>query len=204
MQVQIIRPDGRIVVGPGGEVTAGPRTRGELDALVFRRGELSNQVERLRGERGDLLRAIKDVGDGPSRPAYQLRMAEVDERIIRLERQIDAVNDQIASAPAQVMTTTAPPRNPIVDEMADKLVPLAGMFSVFFLFPLALAFARLLWKRGTNIAERPSGNEQLMMNRLEQLQASVDTMALEVERISEGQRYVARVMSEKDKAALPR
>jgi hypothetical protein len=40
--------------------------------------------------------------------------------------------------------------------------------------------------------------------RLEQLQTSMDAMALEVERISENQRYVTKLMGEKDRSALPR
>jgi hypothetical protein len=211
MQVQIIRPDGRsITVGQGGNagtITL-PRTRGELDALAFRRSELENQVQRLRGERADLLRAIKEVGDGPSRPAYQLRMAEVDERIIRIEREIDAVSDQIAAAPTVIrgqVVTTAPPRvDPVERAIADNIIPLTGMLSTFFLLPLAIAFARLLWKRGTAVSARPALSEQAMVTRLEQLQMSMDTMALEVERISENQRYLTKQIGEKDRAALPR
>ncbi|HEX6069772.1 MAG TPA: hypothetical protein VFZ18_08100, partial [Longimicrobiaceae bacterium] len=59
-------------------------------------------------------------------------------------------------------------------------------------------------KRGTAIGARPAVNEQLLVGRLDQLQTAMDTMAVEVERISEGQRYVTKLMAEKDKAALPR
>ena len=209
MQVQIIRPDGRsIVVGGQGADRAVPRSRAELDALTARRSELQSQVERLRSDREILVGNIDEMGDSPGRAALQLRLAEVDTRILRIDRQLDAVNDQIAAAPAavtsQVFTTVPPRRDPMQDALVRNIVPLTGIISVFFLFPLALAFARLLWKRGTAVASRPALNEQAMVSRFDQLQNSLDAMALEVERISENQRYVTKLMSERERAALPR
>jgi hypothetical protein len=210
MQVQIIRPDGRTIVvgGQGGTPAGVPSTRAELEALAGRRGELQAQIAQLRDNREQLTDAINDMGDSPGRAAMQLRVREVDERILRLDRELDGVNDVIAATPmvvrGQVVTTAPPRRDPIEEAFARNLVPLAGMFSTFLLLPLGIAFARLLWKRGTAVAERPALNEQAVFARLEQLQTSMDTMALEVERISENQRYVTKLMGEKDRAALPR
>jgi cell division protein FtsB len=212
MQVQIITPgpDGRTIVvgGQGPNATTLPRTRAEFDALVSRRAELQTQIEQLRENREKLTDAIDDMGDSPGRSAMQLRVREVDERTLRLDRELDAVNDQIAASPivirGQVVTTAPPRRDPMEEAFARNLVPLAGMFSTFLLLPLGIALARLLWKRGTAVAERPALNEQAMVARLEQLQTSMDAMALEVERISENQRYVTKLMGEKDRAALPR
>lgn len=208
-QVQIIRPDGRtVVVGGQGGIAGIPRSRPELDALTFRRSELQSQIGQLRESREELSSNIDRMGDSPGRAALQLRVAEVDKRILRLDRELDAVNDQIAAAPtpvaSQVFTTVPPRRDPVEQAIADNIVPLTGILSSFFLLPLAIAFARLLWKRGTAASARPVLNEQAMMTRLEQLQTSVDAMSLEVERISEGQRYLTKLNAEKDKAALPR
>ena len=207
MQVQITRPDGRtIVVGPGNAPGA-PRTRAELEVLRFRRSELESQIERLRENREELTEAIGGMADAPGRAALQQRVAEVDERILRLDRQIDAISDQIANAPTVVtsVATAAPPRRDPMDQaIADNIVPLTGMLSTFFLLPIAIAFARLLWKRGTAASARPALPDQAVVSRLEQLQTSMDTMAVEVERISENQRYVTKLLGEKERAALPR
>jgi hypothetical protein len=210
MQVQIIRPDGRTIVvgGQGGDATTIPRSRAELEGLFARRGELQAQIEQLRENREELSDAISEMGDSPGRAALQLRVREVDERILRIDRQVDALNDQIASAPTIItgqVATTAPPRHdPVEQAFADNLVPIAGMVSTFFLLPLGIAFARLLWKRGTAVATRPALNEHAVVTRLDQLQTSMDAMALEVERISENQRYLTKQIGEKDRAALPR
>lgn len=171
------------------------------------RAELQSQVNALRESRSELSATIERMGDSPGRPALQLRVAEIDQRILRLERQIDGINEQLASAPAIAMSpvvTIPPRRDPVEDAFARNMVPMFGMFSTFFLLPLAIAFARLLWKRGTAVSARPSLNEHAMVARLDQLQTSVDAMSLEVERISEGQRYLTKLNAEKDKAALPR
>lgn len=200
----ITTPDGRtITVGGRGGVTA-PQ---ELEGLRAQRAELQSQIHALRESRAELSSTIERMGDSPGRPALQLRVAEIDQRILRLERQIDGINEQLASAPAIAMSpvvTIPPRRDPVEDAFARNMVPMFGMFSTFFLLPLAIAFARLLWKRGTAVGARPSLNEHAMVARLDQLQTSVDAMSLEVERISEGQRYLTKLNAEKDKAALPR
>jgi len=201
----ITTPDGRSITigGRGGGITS-PQA---IEGMRAQRAELQSQVNALRESRSELSATIERMGDSPGRPALQLRVAEIDQRILRLERQIDGINEQLASAPAIAMSpvvTIPPRRDPVEDAFARNMVPMFGMFSTFFLLPLAIAFARLLWKRGTAVGARPSLNEHAMVARLEQLQTSVDAMSLEVERISEGQRYLTKLNAEKDKAALPR
>lgn len=206
MQVQIIRPDGRtIVVGGQGGATGIPRTRAELEALHLQRSEINEQIGALRSRRNELDEQ-RHLASGPQRAAIEARIAELDARRVALDARLDVINERISAADVSALVTTAstPRRDPIEDAFARNMVPLFGMFSTFFLLPLAIAFARLLWKRGTAVAPRPALNEQAVMHRLEQLQTSMDAMSLEVERISEGQRYLTKLNAEKDKAALPR
>ena len=199
----ITTPDGRtITVGGRGGITS-PQ---ELEGLRAQRAELQAQVNALRENRSELSATIDRMGDSPGRAALQLRVAEVDQRILRLERQIDGINEQFASAPAIAMSpvVTLPPGGTFERALARELVPITAIFTIFFLAPLAIAFARLMWKRGTALATRPALSEQAIMTRLESLQTSVDAMSLEVERISEGQRYLTKLNAEKDRAALPR
>jgi len=67
---------------------------------------------------------------------------------------------------------------------------------VFVGFPLALAFARLLWKRGNRVAPPPSQLPADSTRRFDQLEQAVDAIAIEVERISENQRYLTKLLSE--------
>ncbi len=64
--------------------------------------------------------------------------------------------------------------------------------------PLARAFARRMDRRSA-----PNQISPEIANQLTQLNQAVDAIALEVERISEGQRYTTRLLSEQRDAQLP-
>src|SRR4051812_37399928 len=84
----------------------------------------------------------------------------------------------------------------------EGIIALTAIISIFVAFPIVVAIARAIWKR-TSEPRRPRSIESdQVVRRLEQLQQTVEAMAIEVERISEGQRFVTRIMSERDKQAL--
>ena len=64
-------------------------------------------------------------------------------------------------------------------------------------FPIARAIARRMDKRGA----AATGTDADTRNRLERIEQAVDAIAIEVERISEGQRFTTRIIS--DLRALP-
>jgi hypothetical protein len=65
---------------------------------------------------------------------------------------------------------------------------------MFVLAPLAIALSRRLWKRSSPAPLPAAWNET--PSRLERLEQSVDTIALEIERVSESQRFMTRLMTE--------
>ena len=70
---------------------------------------------------------------------------------------------------------------------------------IVVLLPLTLAYARRLWRRG---AVAVSALPQELMDRLTRLDQAVDSIAVEVERIGEGQRFVTRVLAERPPEAM--
>jgi Na+-transporting methylmalonyl-CoA/oxaloacetate decarboxylase gamma subunit len=80
-----------------------------------------------------------------------------------------------------------------VDE--DIVIPIAGM-----LFVLVLVFgSMLIYAFGKRIQRReslPRANPETDQ-RLERIEQAVDAMAVEVERIAEGQRFVTKLLSDK-------
>lgn len=68
--------------------------------------------------------------------------------------------------------------------------------AIFFVVPIARAFARRIDKKPVATPLDRSVGEQL-----QRIENSVDSMAIEIERISEAQRYMARLQS--DRAASP-
>jgi len=84
----------------------------------------------------------------------------------------------------------------------DIVVPVVAILSVFVLAPLAIGFARVMWKRASEPRPLRALETDSLHRRLDQLQASVEAMAIEVERISEGQRFVTKIMAERERDAL--
>jgi hypothetical protein len=65
------------------------------------------------------------------------------------------------------------------------------------MMPMALAYARRLWRRvGVHGREMPAE----LTDRLNRLEQAVDAVAVELERVGEGQRYVTRVFTEGQRA----
>jgi hypothetical protein len=55
--------------------------------------------------------------------------------------------------------------------------------------------ARMLWRAGSRVKQRPAATVD--DGRLERLEAAVDAIAIEVERISESQRFTVSLLSER-------
>ena len=87
-------------------------------------------------------------------------------------------------------------------EMAAIFVPLGGMAMI-----VALVIGRPMVKAYAARAENESKRPQIpgeVLSRLERMEQSIDSIAVEVERISEGQRFTTKLLSEvRDAPALP-
>jgi cell division protein FtsB len=174
-----------------------PTSQQELRTLRVKRSMLSDQLVSAADRRKTLAEQLK-TADPSSRAGLEARMKVLDERIVRLETELDRTGDQLANAPAILVASTAAPE--MANRVAEDLVPIVAILSVFVFAPFAIAFARLIWKRASASA-RPAV-DQATQQRLEQLQQAVDTIAVEVERISEGQRFVTRILSERERPGL--
>jgi hypothetical protein len=63
-----------------------------------------------------------------------------------------------------------------------------------------VAVARLIWRRAS--IPKATVVDSELSDRLRRLEGGVDTIALEVERISEGQRFVTKLLAEREKDRL--
>ncbi|HEU4993590.1 MAG TPA: hypothetical protein VFT29_02185 [Gemmatimonadaceae bacterium] len=79
----------------------------------------------------------------------------------------------------------------------EFLIAITGIVSVFVAFPIAIAIARVIWKRASEGPRPKQVDTDSIHRRLDQIQVSVEAMAIEIERISEGQRFVTKLMSER-------
>jgi hypothetical protein len=89
--------------------------------------------------------------------------------------------------PPHAFDNTIPPQ---VEDISIMFFLTIGAIIIFL--PLVRAFARRMDRRGGGTAQIP--NE--VSSQLAHLNQAVDAIALEVERISEGQRFTTRLLSE--------
>lgn len=163
------------------------------EALKAQRSELRSQLENLEDKRRDLSNRLQEpmVG-GADRKGLEQRITEIDQRISATDKQIGESESRIASA-AAVPGAVVPRSEPRREGPPDEVYILAGMFIVIVLLPLSIALARRIWRRGVaTITKLPAE----LTERLTRLEQGMDAVAVEVERIGEGQRYMARLFSE--------
>ena len=157
--------------------------------------ELNQQMSQLEATRAGLTRQLQQA-PREAKSGLEQRIAAVDGRISAVDKQIGDADAQLAKAaavPGAVVET--PP--PIMTGPSEDFVMSALFITGALLLPLSLAFARRIWKRtGTTVAAFP----REVGDRLGRVEAAVDSTALEVERIGEGQRFLTRLFTEGDAA----
>ena len=82
--------------------------------------------------------------------------------------------------------------------LEDILIPIAGMVTGVVMvlgFPLVIVHARRIWMRDSGSGGQGGSFET--DRRLERIEHAIDAMAVEVERISEGQRFVTKLLSDR-------
>jgi exonuclease VII large subunit len=185
-----------------------PTTRAELNGLVAKRSELESQLENLTERRQELYRQRQNMGRQEGQ-GHDNRMAVIDEQTTRIEREILELNTAIAEGMAKIPFEGGPitgtsqqinrdlvreVRNGAEDAVATSMfASVAGLLALYVLWR---GFRRFIWKRKPVPAPAAISVPD-QSPRLEQLQQSVDVIALEVERISEAQRFLAKVLNER-------
>lgn len=87
----------------------------------------------------------------------------------------------------------------------DIIIPIAGMITGVVMvlgLPLVIVHARKLWMRDSGTRGPTS---EMSDHRLERIEQAIDAMAVEVERIAEGQRFVTKLLSDRshERAGIP-
>src|SRR3954469_16405372 len=183
----------RGVSGPDITITP-PRTARDVEALKARREELSNQLQSVDSRRSKLMSQLKQTGDPTAIKGLEDRLALLDSRQLQLETDIQTTGQQLTSPEAGRLATTS--EAPFAGGMSNRQQTTLSILGIIFvLFPISIGIARGLWRRASRQGPPPTAFAQTAQ-RLERLEESVDAIAVEVERISEGQRFVTKLLSE--------
>ena len=198
---RVTRVTGQQVTGVQ-EITTAEQVQAAHIRLDRLRRELQDAAERRNSISGQLRGA-----DVEAREGYLQRLEVLDERILTIEREITQTNLALSAAPPEALVAAAhvgeqaDPDLIVMRDAMERAIPIVAIVSIFVFMPIAIAIARLIWRRATNAPRAAAAPDPGTQQKLDHLQQAVDTIAIEVERISEGQRFVTKLMRDRSLSA---
>lgn len=132
-----------------------------------------------------------EAATGASRSGIAERLAILDQRLVQIESELAVIDARAAIAKP---TTEQPPLFPINNGVPEDEVAAMG-FGIFFgTVLLTVMFMRRVGRRRAHSTPQPASLQGEA--RLDRIEGAVDTIAVEIERIAENQRFMTRLMTE--------
>jgi hypothetical protein len=191
-----------------------PADAQQLQALRARDRELREAIGDAADDRTDLAESLRPGEDGPApSPAVsggiEARIGVIDERILRLELERDAIDRAIAQAPRELIareeraagsdaSVAATARERGFDNGMAAGLPIGITLGMLLMLAI-VAVRRARARRRTSIDGSVTSAERATL----QLSAAVEAMAIEVERIGESQRFLTQLFSDPRVARVP-
>lgn len=205
MQVRVSQPESPTIFriqrdGPSPAEQAHDALQQELTAQVAR---LTTEIRRMASEGGSLTapqRArLAELRSELTATAAQLRQLESQRREHAIEDAAHAMAERAVAGQAGVVV---PPPIGMTPQIPREAVDISIAFFVcvaaaIVLFPLMRSIGRILERR----AMPPQRLDPEAASQLVRLEQALDAVAIEVERIAEGQRFTAKMLSDREKAA---
>ncbi|MEK7401208.1 MAG: hypothetical protein AABZ80_02475 [Gemmatimonadota bacterium] len=174
-----------------------PSAKAIYDALRAQRRELVNQADDVQSQREEVASQLRQPNlSDADKAGLQQRLVTLDLRLVALDLQkaeADAAVAKQSAIPGSIMPDPPRPRQ----GPPEEVFVLTGIFFFVVLFPLTIAYARRIWRRGA-----PTALPQEIYDRFTRLEQSLDTIAIEVERVGEGQRFLTRMQAQQSDRAL--
>lgn len=185
-----------VSVTPGGQITrTGVSSPNQVyEAFRNQREELGNQVDRLEDQRENLVEQLAEpTMTAAAKAGIEARIATIDGRIAAIDRQLAEADAAVARAAAVPGAIVPPAPEPPRPGPPEEFWVIAGIFMFVVVFPLTIAYARRIWRRGAAVV---ASLPQEIYERFSRVEQSLDAIAVEVERIGEGQRFLTRMHAE--------
>ena len=184
----------------------------KLQQLREHAAQLEVRAHDLAVQRDQLRRRQDQAGDG--RVRFDKPMADAEHAVTVAMVELRSAQSQLQQLEElqklqemrdlQPVTMVPPQREQLIGR--EQLLQI-GSGAFVLMLPLVLALARRLWVRGARAVPAPDIEASPRLQRMEQ---AIESIAIEVERIGEAQRFATKLMSERQDpanrigAALPR
>ena len=167
--------------------------------LVALTGQQMQSISRLVQLEGDRVALKREITSATPKEAEALRrqLTSIESEIDGENAKVEALKGRIAEAKQRIPVTgelSVPPRIIGRDDRVFGMTKNEAMMVSVFSFPLLIVLAIWLVRpRRIRFAPQPIMDD----DRLTRLEQAVESVAIEVERISESQRFQAKLMAEK-------
>ncbi|MEO6526981.1 MAG: hypothetical protein ABIP93_10180 [Gemmatimonadaceae bacterium] len=164
-------------------------------ALQARSMDMQLRVAELAMQTNDL-REQRDRATRTEQVRLDKQLADAQKELSVAAVRLDATNAELArlqkSQDLILTTTTQPPPAPAFPS-GEQIMQLS-LGGMLLMFPLVFALARRLWVRGG----RTVGTVDIEASpRLQRMEQAIESIAIEVERIGEAQRFATKLLSER-------
>lgn len=167
--------------------------QGVYQAASAKASVLRDQLSSLEDKRQQLSNSLQREPNTPAtRAGIEKRIADIDGQISEVDKQIAVARGEVAKAAAVPGAAVEPPRAPR-DGPPDEAYALGGLFMCIVFLPLSIAWARRIWRRSARatVIMPPETAERLLA-----IEQAIESVAIEVERIGEGQRFVTQLLAD--------
>jgi hypothetical protein len=171
-----------------------------FEALRAKREVLGEYMSRLLNRRNNVSERLSNPNIGPAeKAALEQHMRELNDRIVDMEKQLHAADAEVAAAAGVPGSTVPEARDLGFDGPPAEMLIIGTVFAGVTLLVVGLAYARRLWRGATHVvAQLPAAFE----SRFTRVEQALDAIAIEIERVSEGQRFLTKVLGDQSSRAL--
>ena len=207
-------PQQQVSAGPREVVISGPqdgkavvisRPQTELGQLRARAAELKLRASDLEVRKSQLGERRRSLGADVDKTTIDKQLADVEHDLAATHIELEGLGKEMedlekARDLARVGITLAPPPQPIDMDLMRERERMLGAGALIVLLPLVLAVSRRLWHRsgprmGVDVENSP---------RLQRMEQAIESIAVEVERIGEAQRFTTKLLTERHGDAAAR
>lgn len=174
-----------------------------VDALQVQVSQLSEQSLALQAQRDVLRQRMSGMPRNEARADLQVQRNQLDVQITQIEMQLESAKAQIASrvgVQSYMVGSNGKISLPRRGPDQDMVFGLSFVLAISIALPIAIAYARRIWRGKPKDAPAKAADDSAQ--RMERLEQGVDAIAIEIERVAEGQRFVTKILAERPPVAV--